>query len=108
MQDVGALQVQVGETVQIYAIAFLALVYFQNTRLAHRRVDFVDGNGNLVALEAVSELVPVEDQTVRRCAEGQDVIGGPLIEQIVLIFVILIRRKDIVVGILVVRDNLFH
>ena len=105
MQDFSSVLFEFWEAVEVDAVAFLAFIDFQETALAHSRVDFVHGYGERLSGLVVAELVPVEDEAVSWSTEGQDVVGGPLIEEVHLALVVLVRRESVVVGILMVVHN---
>ena len=74
---------QLGEAVDVDAIAFTALENLHEPALAHARIKLHDGAAECLGLGGIALLVDVEHQFVGRYLHGQYVIGNPLIEQIV-------------------------
>ena len=75
--------VKLGEAVDIYAVALLALVQLQQAALAHGGPELVLSDGEVLVLYVVTLLVVVQHQLVGCDLAGQDVIGNPLVEQVV-------------------------
>ena len=83
MVSASATVVKLGEAVDIYAVALLALVQLQQATLAHGGPELVLCDGEVLVLYVVALLVVVQHQLVGCDLAGQDVIGNPLVEQVV-------------------------
>ncbi|MBR4758433.1 MAG: hypothetical protein IK084_06470 [Bacteroidaceae bacterium] len=89
--------VEHGETVQINAIALIALIDFEQTALAHRGVEFLACHAQLVGIvQAEAALIVVDDEFIGRDAHGQEVVGDEKVEQIVGAGIVPAGGEDIV------------
>ena len=97
--------VEDGKAVQAYASRGAALIDLYQTAWPHRGVEIPEGDAQQVAVYAVAIFVVVDDELVRRYLHGQQMIGGPLMEQMAGVRIVGAGREAICGGILAMALN---
>ena len=77
--------VQNGATVQVDAVALPALVYLHEAPFSHRIVVLRHGAPQVARSGAIAVFVAMDYQSAGCQAEGQDVVGQELVQQVVLV-----------------------